>query len=45
MNEAELDEYLKSNPTIVAVLPIEPEAITKLARRKPGDQERGEDEQ
>ena len=45
MIEAELDESLKSNPTIIAALPTEPKAIAKLARRNPGDQELGEDEQ
>ena len=45
LNEAELDEYLKSHPTIVAALPNEPKAIAKLAKRKPGDHELGEGEQ
>ena len=29
LNEAELDEYPKSNPTIIAALPDEPKAIAK----------------
>ena len=45
INEVELDEYLKSNPTIIAALPDEPKAIAKLAKRKPGDHEPGEGEQ
>ena len=45
INEAELDEYLKSTPTIIAALPDEPKAIAKLGKRKPGDHELGEGEQ
>ena len=45
VNEAELDEYFKSTPTIIAALPTKPTAIAKLAERKPGDQEPGHEEQ
>ena len=45
LNETELDEYLRANPTIIAALPDEPKAIAKLAKRKPGDHELGDGEQ
>ena len=45
VNESELDEYLKSNPTIVAALPNEPKAIAQLAKSKPSDHELSEGEQ
>ena len=45
LNEADLDDYLRSHPTIVAALPEEPKAIAKLAKRKPGDHELSEGEQ
>ena len=45
VNEIELDEHLKPNPTMIAALPTEPKAIAKLAKCKPGDRELGKDEQ
>ena len=44
-NETELDEYLTPNPTCIAALPTEPNALAKLAKHKPVDTELGKDEQ
>ena len=44
VDETELDEYLKSNPTLIAALPFQPKAPAKLAKRKPVGTELGENE-
>ena len=45
MNETELDECLKSKPTLIAALPTEPKALAKLAKHKPVDTGLSKDEQ